>query len=181
MSLIALLISVSGLCCSCESHSLRPVLIFTQCIHKASKAALLTGSCHATMFGSSLEKSCLVQCFIGQLVSRSGVYSTGVDPFLCHLCLLLFPAFSFHPSKYFPLLLGVLLLTPAANLPLPDSVFVLGIPQWQCVQKDTEDLGHAAGFQVLLWCLAALCLCLTKLFFLQQGLQIWLFSRENLL
>lgn len=39
-SLSALLISVSGLCCFCESRSLRPILIFTVCIHKVSRAAL---------------------------------------------------------------------------------------------------------------------------------------------
>jgi len=40
----------------------------------------------------------------------------------------------------------------------------LCVPRWQCVrvQRDTKGLGRAAGFQVLLWCLAALGLRLTK-------------------
>lgn len=89
----ALLISVSWLCCFCESHSLRPILIFNECIHEVSRAALLTGNCHATKFGSCWVKTHLVHCFICHHVAKSCVYFTGVDFFHSYKIVFLFTNF----------------------------------------------------------------------------------------
>lgn len=123
-SLSALLISFSGLCCFCESHSLRAVLIFLVCIHKVSSGAPYNWelSCDNVWFK-------LGEVSYGRLLNfltafaKSVVYSTAVDPFLSQTCLPLcpLPVYSLHPL---PLLSPRRLLfiptppvTPAANFP----------------------------------------------------------------
>lgn len=115
-----------------------------------------------------LVKSCLAQFLIFTSIARSGVYSAVVDPFLSCPCL----------SESLPHIVYHNLL-PHSPPPHSSSSFFcrktsLGlvqslcsgiyVPRWQCMQvhRDTGSLGKAVGFQVLLWCLAALCLCLTK-------------------
>lgn len=100
-------------------------------------------------------------------VARSGVYTAVVDPFLSHPYFPL-PRPKSHPHIVYtnlsPCCLLVLLLQQT-SLGLDQCLCSgLCVPRWQCVrvQRDTEGLGRPVGFQVLLWCLAALCLCLTK-------------------
>lgn len=133
----------------------------------------VTGYCHSTAFGSCWVKSCLAQCFIVLPLAMSGVYSSVVDPFLSHPYSFLFPQSLPHilyPHLSACCLLLLLLPTPLLFLQQTSLGLVqclcsgFCVPRWQCVrkQRDTDGLGRAIGFQVLLWCLAALCLCLTK-------------------
>lgn len=114
-----------------------------------------------------LVKSCLAQFLIVTSIARSGVYSAVVDPFLSCPCLSVTSSHRLPQSvaslSSSPLLF--LFLLQKTSLGLVQSLCSgIYVPRWQCMQVhgDTGSLGKAVGFQVLLWCLAALSLCLTK-------------------
>lgn len=162
-SLSALLISVSGLCCFCESHSLRAVLIFAVCIHKVSSSTPHNWklSCDNVWFklGEVLFDH-LLHCFCfykvwclwhcgsphpQSLFLSLSSFLTSPAPILLHV------ASSFSPPLHS-------FLQQTSNGVAQCLCFGFCIPRWQCARvRDTKGFGAAIDFEVLLWCFAAFC------------------------